>query len=85
MDNVEMLNHLLADVPREVLFVLRCTYDFTQALKFVDFFRTHLRTINKALGAKVNRFELMGKAAAKALYLHTKGTHVDYCCVEIYN
>lgn len=59
MDNVEMLNHLLADVPREVLFVLRCT--------------THLRTINKALGAKVNRFELMGKAAAKALYLHTKG------------
>jgi len=55
IDSVEMLNHLLEDVPREVLFVLRCM--------------THLRTINRALGAKINRFEVMGKHAVKAIYL----------------
>jgi len=55
IDSVEMLNHLLEDVPREVLFVLRCM--------------THLRTINRALGAKINRFEVMGKHAVKAIFL----------------
>jgi len=57
IDSVEMLNHLLEDVPREVLFVLRCM--------------THLRTINRALGAKINRFEVMGKHAVKAIYLNS--------------
>jgi hypothetical protein len=71
MDNVEMLNQLLENVPREVLFVLRCTYvNISISFLFSHYSRgrTHLRTINKALGAKVNRFEAMGKAAALALY-----------------
>jgi aarF domain-containing kinase len=64
IDSVEMLNHLLEDVPREVLFVLRCM--------------THLRTINRALGAKVNRFEVMGKHAVKAIYLSS-----DSCLTSV--
>lgn len=60
-DGVEMINRLLESMPRSILFVLRTT--------------NLLRSINKELGAEVNRFLLMARCSLKGVYAKKEGLY----------